>query len=142
MKENNLQFVDAHILVYAHDRNAREKRERAISLVTTLWEKRQGVISLQILSEFFVTVTQKIQPSTSLDSVKAVMQHLSCWYVVEPNRQSIVSAMEILERHSLSYWDAMVLQSAKQANVQILWTENLSHGQTIEGIQIQNPFIT
>ena len=134
-------FVDTNILVYAHDLDAGSKHDQAAEIVTQLWESRNGVLSTQVLQEFYVTLTRKVpSPLSRLEARKLVLKY-SHWQVVLNDPALITQASEIEESYSISFWDALIVSAAYSQNVPTILTEDLSHGQIIEGILIENPFV-
>lgn len=134
------QFVDSIVLVYAHDISAGEKRERALELVQALWESRRGCISIQVLQEFYVAITQKVPEPVSRATAERIIQDLSLWRVHSPNARDVLGAIDLQHRYQISFWDAMIVQSAVQAGCEVLWTEDLSVGQLYGGVIVENPF--
>ncbi len=135
-------FVDTNILVYAHDLDAGEKNTVARKLLTELWESRLGIVSTQVLQEFYITLTRKIQRPLDVPTVRRLVRNYSAWEIVVNGVQNIFQATEIQEAHRLSFWDALIVSAAFAGNAATIITEDLSHGQQIEGILIQNPFLT
>jgi len=134
-------FVDTNILVYAHDLDAAVKRKTAQKTLSDLWENETGTISIQVLHEFYVTVTRKIQKPLSIAIAKGIIENYLTWPLIINDEKTMMRATEIEERHLLSFWDALILAAASQAKAGILLTEDLSHDQEIEGIRIVNPFL-
>ena len=139
MKDN--VFVDTNILIYAHDKDAGAKHERAALVVEELWNNGNGIISSQVIEEFYVNVTRKIPRPLSRVQARGLIGNYFAWHIQPINPDTILLASEIEERYMLSFWDALIISTASQANVDRLLTEDLSHGQVIEGILIQNPFL-
>ncbi|HEX8947713.1 MAG TPA: PIN domain-containing protein [Dissulfurispiraceae bacterium] len=133
-------FLDANILVYAHDKDAGEKHSVALTIVKDLWEKRTGVLSNQVLQEFYVGVTRKIQKSIAKSEAREILRAYLCWSIREITPLSIVRATEIEEKNRISFWDALVIVAAYEAKCEKILTEDLNAGQVIEGILIENPF--
>jgi len=134
-------FVDTNVLIYAHDRDAGLKHERAAGIVSDLWEKENGIISVQVLQEFYVNVTRKISKPLTPASARGLIKNYLAWHV-EPNEPStVLLASEIGERNLLSFWDALIVASASKAGADRILSEDLNHGQIIEGILIENPFL-
>ena len=139
MKDN--VFLDTNILIYAHDMDAGLKHDRAVSIIENMWEEETGVISTQVIQEFYVKVTRKIPNPLTHARARGIIVNYFSWHVelVEPD--TILSASEIEERHLLSFWDSLIIATACQANAKKLLTEDLNPGQLIEGILIENPFL-
>jgi len=134
-------FVDTNILVYAHDLDAGSKRDIAIKVIEKLWKNRTGAISTQVLQEFYVNVTRKIPRPIAPAKARGVIENYLHWHVELNVPVSILLASEIEERHSLSFWDSLIVVAAIKARADKILTEDLNHGQIIEGILIENPFL-
>lgn len=134
------QFIDTNVLVYAHDRSAGKKYERARKLLTNLWESRQGCISIQVLQEFYVTVVQKTSKPILTDKAARIITDLKEWNVHIPDVNDILYAIDIQQRNKLSFWDSLIICSAKKLNCDVIWSEDLNHGQYYEEIVVMNPF--
>lgn len=133
-------FLDANILVYAHDKDAGEKHFIAVEIVKDLWEKRAGVLSNQILQELYVGVTRKILKPIAKSEAREILRTYICWSVKEITPMSILRATEIEERHRISFWNALVVVAAYEAKCERILTEDLNSGQIIDGVLIENPF--
>jgi predicted nucleic acid-binding protein len=133
-------FVDTNVLVYAEDRDAGAKHERARDLIVELWKTKQGVVSVQVLQEFYVTITRKpkrpLSPSRALDIVREYLT----WEVVENTSELLVASIALQQKAQLSFWDAAVVQAALEAGCSKLCTEDLNAGQRFGGLVIENPF--
>jgi predicted nucleic acid-binding protein len=138
--ESARQFVDANILIYSFDTTAGAKRLKAIDLLDRLWRGHEGCVSLQVLQEFFVTVTRKLRnPISAADAARKVAD-LTDWAVHEPSRRDVLAAIDLHQRLQVSFWDAMIVHSAKQMDCSILWTEDLNDGQRYAGVLVRDPF--
>lgn len=131
-------FLDSNILLYAEDSKNRKKQELALALILQHRRQRTGVVSVQVLQEFFVNATRKL--GISIDDARYKVQFHSRFQVVEPTASDVVFAIDLLRFHRLSFWDSLILHSAKQAGCRVLLTEDMQHGQTIDGVRIVNPF--
>ncbi len=132
-------FVDTNIMVYAHDLDAGYKREMAKALMEKLWSQNTGVISIQVLQEFYVTVTQKIARPLSKAKTRGILKNYSHWQVELNGMDTLLSASDIQERYVLSFWDALIVAAAVNAGAEKILTEDLSDGQILEGVLIENP---
>ena len=135
---NARSFFDTNILVYADDKRAPAKQSRAIDLVAEHRRDGTGVVSLQVLQEYFVTVTRKLNVDSPLARRK--VEILSEFDVVVPEVADILAAIDLHRLHTFSFWDALVLRSAQQAGCSVLLSEDFQHDRTIDGIQVVNPF--
>lgn len=134
-------FVDTNILVYAHDRGAGAKHERAKALVSSLWQERSGLISTQVLQEFYINLRRKAKNPVSLEEAKRLLQDYLRWEVVINDGESILGAVDFERRFGLSFWDALVVQAANSAGAEILYSEDFNHGQTYGRVKVVNPFL-
>jgi predicted nucleic acid-binding protein len=138
----NRQFVDTNVLVYAHDVTAGDKHSRARALVEELWKAREGCLSVQVMQEFFVTTTRKIPKPLNALAATGIIGDLAYWHVHAPAANDVLAAIEIRQRTGASFWDAMILRSAKELSCGILHSEDLNPDQAYEGVQVSNPFLT
>jgi predicted nucleic acid-binding protein len=134
-------FVDTNVLIYAHDLDAGLKHDRAALIVADLWEKENGIISVQVLQEFYVNVTRKIARPLTPAAARGVIRNYLAWQVEMNEPSAVLLAAEIAERNLLSFWDALIVASAARAGADRILSEDLNHGQVIEGIRIENPFM-
>ena len=134
-----LTFLDTNILVYAEDQSEPIKRKQAVQLILEHKRQRTGVVSLQVLQEFFTTVTKKYKLEPGIARYK--VEFHSRFIVAEPTVNDILAAIDIHRFHGFSYWDALILRMAKQTGCRVLLTEDLQHGQVFEGVRIVNPFL-
>ncbi|MDD5452061.1 MAG: PIN domain-containing protein [Desulfovibrionales bacterium] len=133
-------FFDTNILVYAFDKTDQEKYKIASRLVTEAFQKGNGVISVQVLKEFFVTVTRKVPGKMSVDDAEQTIRDFSVWKVVDTTVPLILKAIEFHKQFDFSFWDAMIVAACRLAGSSALLSEDLSHGMLIENVRIINPF--
>lgn len=133
-------FVDTNVLVYAYDADAGHKHETAQRVVRELWESRSGAVSMQVLQEFYVTVTRKLSSHLTRESARAVIDTYRAWPVHQPHVGDLAVASQLEERHRLSFWDALVITSAQQTGARTLLSEDLSDGQRFDDVVVVNPF--
>ncbi len=134
-------FVDTNILVYAHDVTAGAKHKRAQELLLELWESKAGCLSIQVMQEFYVTVTHKVTKPMEVITAMEIIRDLSYWRVHEPVPDDVIKAIKLHQQYLISFWDAMVLQSAAQLGCSMIWSEDLNPGQVYEGVRLLNPFL-
>jgi predicted nucleic acid-binding protein len=135
-------FLDTNVLIYAYDRSAGVKHERATEVVSEIWKSRTGLISTQVLQEFYVTVTRKISRPLDQAVARQIIVDLSCWEVVITDPKFILDAIDLQHEHMLSFWDAMIIAAAVKGGAEAILTEDLNHGQVISGVRVHNPFIS
>lgn len=134
------QFVDTNILVYAHDRSAGAKHERAKELIQELWDTQTGCLSVQVLQELYVTLTQKIPNPPDEGTILRIITDLSYWKIHAPVADDVLSAITLGRRYGISFWDAMILWSAAELECQVVWSEDLNPGQPYADVRVMNPF--
>lgn len=135
-----MEFVDTNVLLYAYDRSAGDRHERARQLVGHLGRSRRGALSVQVLQEFYVNAVLKIaQPLTPAQARERLLV-LGRWATHSPLARDVVAAAGLSQEHRLSFWDAMIVRSASELGCSRLWTEDLNHGQTIAGVEVLDPF--
>ena len=135
------QFVDANVLVYAFDSSAGRKQHIAQALLATLWERNTGCLSVQVLQEFFVTVTRKVPRPLPADDAKTRLREFSAWRVFSPTSDDVLAAIDLQVHAKIGFWDAMIVVAAAESGCDVLWTEDLGDGQLIRGVRIRNPFV-
>jgi predicted nucleic acid-binding protein len=131
-------FFDTNILIYADDKAAPAKQRRAIDLMAEHRRARTGVVSLQVLQEYFVTVTRKLCVDAAIARRKVEL--LAEFDVATPDVSDILAAIDLHRLHSLSFWDALVLRAAKQSGCTVLFSEDMQNTREFEGVRIENPF--
>ena len=137
MKERS--FIDTNILVYTDDADSPEKSRQAIRLVEDAMSTNLGVISTQVLQEYFSAATRKL--GVDFVTAKRRTQLFIRMNVVQITPDDILAAIDLHQLRALSFWDSLILHAARQASCSVLLSEDMGHGQIIEGIRIQNPFL-
>jgi predicted nucleic acid-binding protein len=135
-----LTFVDTNVLLYAHDRSAGPKREIASALLADLWGTRTGVLSTQVLQEFYVNATRKLAKPLPAARARAMVRRYATWPLHTIDAADIIAASELEKRHRQSFWDALVIVSAARMGAVRLASEDLQHGRRIAGVEIVDPF--
>lgn len=133
-------FVDTNVLVYARDLAAGAKQRRAEALMTELWESRRGRISVQVLNEYLVTVTQKLKPGLSRAEAWGEIELYEAWSPLPMDWKMLQSARQLADAHALSWWDALVVAAARSSHCAVLYSEDLAHGEVYGGVRVVNPF--
>ena len=131
-------FFDTNVLIYADDKGAPGKQRRALELVAEHRRAGTGVVSLQVLQEYFVTVTRKLHVDAGVARRKVEL--LAEFDVAAPDVADILAAVDLHRLHGFSFWDALILRSAKQAGCSVLFSEDFQAQREVEGLRIVNPF--
>jgi len=133
-------FVDTNVLIYAYDVDAKAKHELAKIALRELWSKRTGVLSMQVLQEFYVNATRKIPKPLPRNVAQSVVNSYSQW-CVETTPVEIAAAFRIEDEARIGFWDALIVAAAAKAGTVRILSENLNARQSIAGILIENPFV-
>jgi len=135
-------FVDTNILVYSHDTHEEVKHRAAENLLTQLWASGLGVLSTQVLQEFYSAATRKLQPPMTPPQARQVVHDYSDWCLVDTDPLLIISASRLSEQHSINFWDALIVEAALRADADELVTEDLQHGRRFGKLTVHNPLQT
>jgi len=132
------EFIDTNVLVYAHDGGAGTKHGRSVELLTRLFEDGNGVLSVQVLAEFYAAATKKLAMKS--EEAEAAISDLGGWTIHRPGHADVLKASRLHRRYNVAWWDAMALNSAIESRCSILWSEDLSDGQRYGTVTVRNPF--
>ena len=132
-------FVDTNILMYAHDISAGVKHEHAKVIVEDLWRDRTGVVSTQVLQELSVNLRRKAGRPLDAKATRAIVADYLTWQVVVNSGESILEALDLEARYQISFWDALLVQAAQTSGAELLYSEDLSDGQTYGSVRVINP---
>ncbi|MGI8726235.1 MAG: PIN domain-containing protein [Solirubrobacterales bacterium] len=138
MPEKARAFVDTNVFVYALDDAEPDKRDRARSLLAE--EHEAAVVSTQVLGELYVTATRKLEKPLRKAEAREAISWLSELPVVAVDAGLVDRAAEISDLSQLSYWDGLIIAAAESSGCERLLSEDLSDGQVIAGVRIENPF--
>lgn len=133
-------FIDTNVLIYAHDADAGAKHQIAEEVLRELWTERTGVLSVQVLQEFYVNVTRKISTPVSKELARLVVSSYAIW-CTETTPTEIASAFRIEDESRIGFWDALIVAAASKSGATRILSEDLNAGQRIAGIVIENPFV-
>lgn len=133
-------FVDTNVLVYAIDLAAGDRHIAARRWMEALWPRQAGRVSVQVLQEFYVTVTRKLRPGLSASEAQREVRALLPWSPIEISPTILERAWFVESRYQLSWWDALIVASAQTLGCGTLLTEDLQHGQDFDGLVVVSPF--
>jgi len=131
-------FIDTNILVYSLDQFDPIKQKKCRSLLKTLTGNLQGVISTQVMQEFYVTTVKKLGADPLL--IKDILHAYGRFETVIITPDIVKEAIDCNIINRLSFWDSLIVVAAESAQCESLWTEDLNDGQVIRGVQVRNPF--
>ena len=133
-------FVDTNVLLYARDASEPVKQPRAAAWLERLWREQLGRTSVQVLSEYYVNVTRKLDPGLPADEGWDDVMALFAWRPQPIDEALMQSAREIEKRHRLSWWDSLVVGAAQLQGCVLLLTEDLQDGGVYGGVSVRSPF--
>ena len=134
-------FVDTNILIYCRDASEKLKQLVAKKCIEKLWFDHSGVISTQVLNEYYVTVTKKLKPGMTQKDAWDDVCALMAWSPLSIDLAILHLAKIIEEKYSISWWDSMIVAAAKIGGCKTIYSEALSNGQMVAGVKIVNPFL-
>jgi len=136
---NDRTFIDTNVLIYAYNMDAKAKNETAKAVLRELWSERTGVLSMQVLQEFYINVTRKIAAPLSKDSARSVVSSYAIW-CMETTPAEISAAFRIEDESQIGFWDALIVSAALKCRATRILSDDLNARQRIAGISIENPF--
>jgi predicted nucleic acid-binding protein len=131
-------FFDTNVIIYADDQSAAIKQRRALDLLAEHRRAGTGVVSLQVLQEYFVAATRKLHVEAQI--VRRKIELLAEFDVARPDVADVLAAVDLHRLHGCSFWDALIVRSAKQAGCSVLLSEDMQAEKEVDGIRIVNPF--
>lgn len=137
---SDLVFVDTNVLVYVRDSTEPEKQKSSAEWMGALWETRRGRLSVQVLQEYYVSVTAKLDPGLDPEEARNDVSALRAWSPLDPDLDFIEDAWAVEDRYGFSFWDAMIIAAARRLGCATLLTEDLQDGQELGGVVVRSPF--
>ena len=135
-------FVDTNVLVYSRDASEPPKQKQAMAWMARLWSEKTGRLSFQVLNEFYVTVTNKLQPGMDRQSAREDMRSLLAWRPIPLDIRVVEGAWRIQDRYKLSWWDALIVSAAQVGDCRYLLTAGLQANRNMGNVEVINPFRT
>jgi len=133
-------FIDTNILVYAYDNHFPDKQQQAREVIISAVKNGNGVLSTQVLGEFFTVITRKIRMPISVRNARDIIQYMGSMPVQEIDLLIVKRAIDTLEQYKISYWDSLIIAAAERAQCKCILSEDFNAGQKYHGIEITNPF--
>jgi predicted nucleic acid-binding protein len=131
-------FLDSNLLVYTDDGRAPEKRAKALQLIERLRLTGTGVLSTQVLQEYFASATRKLGVPAAVARRK--VEIFGRFDLVLIDLPDILAAIDLHRLHQFSIWDALILHAARQGSCKVVYSEDLQAGRRLGGLEIVNPF--
>jgi predicted nucleic acid-binding protein len=135
---NARSFLDTNVLLYTDAIDAPTKHRRALELLAEQRRARTGVVSLQVLQEYFVAATRKLAVDAAVARRKVEL--FANYHLVVLDVEDVLAAIDLHRLRQISFWDALVVRAAKEGGCSVLYSEDLQHGQSVDGVRIVNPF--
>ncbi len=134
-------FLDTNIFVYTFDPTASAKARRAQQLIREALATRRGLISYQVVQEFFnVALKRFVQPMSVAEAEQYLATVFRPLLAVHSSPALYLEALTLSGKHGMSWYDALIVAAASASQCEILYSEDLQHGRKVEGLRIQNPF--
>lgn len=134
-------LVDTNVLVYAFDAGNSPKTHRARACIRRLGDARNGAVSAQVLGEFFVVATRRLNPPLSPTLAETIVMNIRrAWPVYDVTGAAVLEAIQAVSRHQFQYWDALIWATAKLQGVPNVLTEDLPSRRLVEGVRFEDPF--
>lgn len=134
-------FVDTNVLVYYRDVSEPDKQARALAWMAALWESRSGRLSYQVLQEFYVTVTAKLDPGLPPELARSDVRNLLAWKPIGVDGRVVEEAWRLQDRYQLSWWDALIVAAAQVGDCRYLLSEDFQEGMELGDLKVINPFL-
>jgi predicted nucleic acid-binding protein len=131
-------FLDTNVLIYTDDEASPAKRKTALAIVERCQAKGSGVVSLQVLQEYFTTTTRKLGVNAGIARRKVEL--FADLHLTVADLDDVLAAIDLHRLHGFSFWDALIVRSALRSGCSILYSEDFQHGRRIDGLRIVNPF--
>jgi predicted nucleic acid-binding protein len=135
-----VSFVDTNVLVYARDPRQERKQHLAAELIQRLWQERAGRTSVQVLNEYYITITRKLRPGVDAEKAWDDVLTLMAWNAQPIDRAILIAAREIERRHSTSWRDALIIAAAQAQQCRVLLSEDFQDGMIFDQLRVRNPF--
>ena len=134
-------FLDTNVFIYLFDETNDHKREKAVRLVQESLVNETGCISYQVVQETLNVITRKLN-ATPEKARQILDDTLIPLWRVNPTRTLYQRSLDLQTRYRFSFYDSLIVAAALEAGCKTLYSEDMNHGQRIEGLTIANPFRT
>lgn len=133
-------LVDTNVFLYALDEGQDSRHETAARVLEDLWESRQGVVSTQVLEAVYVNLTRKVRKPMTRPRARAIVERYATWPVHQITPEDILNASELEQRHTLAFWDALLVVAAQRLGAARILSEDMQSGRSFGAVRIENPF--
>jgi len=136
-----ITFFDTNVLVYALDQSDLRKKNLALNCFSNALQHGTISLSTQVLHEFYNITTRKLHPALTAAQAQAYVKNLCTFAVIGSTAAAVIAAMDIVQRYQMQWWDALIVEAALRANAEVLYSEDLQHGQRFGALTVVNPFL-
>lgn len=134
-------MVDTNVLLYAYDRGEPMKQPQALAVLDRLTTLHLGILTPQVLAEFFVNATRKLEPPLTVEEAyERIENYLLAWEILDLTGSIVLEAVRGVRTYKMAYWDAQIWASARLHQVNVIFSEDFNTGAVIEGVRFVNPF--
>ena len=137
---NAKTFLDSNVLIYAYDNSDKLKQDQAQKILNQGLTDNNIVLSVQVLSEFYTTVTKRYEEPLSTDQARDVINLVDILQIVQIDVPLVKRAIETHKRYQINYWDGLIIAAAEQGRCGTILSEDLNAGQLYHDIRVENPF--
>lgn len=135
-----ITFFDTNILIYAIDESEPTKRQRAVARIEQARTQGTVMLSTQVLHEFYNISQRKLRPPLPQEQAVQAVRGLCEFPVMGSSSASVLAALQIMQEHKISWWDALILEAALRADADVLVSEDDQHGTRFGKLVVENPF--
>jgi predicted nucleic acid-binding protein len=137
----DLCFFDTNIALYAFTEIVdQRKRQIAQDLIVEAGVREAGMLSVQVLSEFYTVATKRHKAALSIEAADAYLTRLSAFIVVSTDTSLVWAAVARAKKSVISYWDALIIEAAIRGGATVLYSEDMQHGMKFDSLTLINPF--
>ena len=135
-------FIDTNIFAYTFDEKSPKKAQRSLQLIREAVDTGRGIVSYQVVQEFFNLALRRFpQPMNAADAEQYLMTVFRPLLAIHSSSALYLEGLRIAGKYPLSWFDCLIVSAALQGECSVLYSEDLQHGQKIEDLRIENPFI-
>lgn len=136
-----ITFFDTNVLVCALDQSDLRKKNLAINCFSNALQHGTISLSTQVLHEFYNITTRKLRPALTAAQAQTYVINLCAFDVIGSAASTVIAAMDFVQRYQVQWWDALIIEAALRANAEVLYSEDLQHGQRFGALTVVNPFL-
>jgi predicted nucleic acid-binding protein len=136
-----LKLIDSNILVYSYDKSEQKKHQKAKEIVKQAWIKKDAVLSMQNLAEFYSIITRKTKKPMPLDTAKQIILDLIDGFeILRYDENSIINAINNQAIYKIPFWDSLIVSVMEENSIDSIITENEKDFKKVKWLKVINPF--